>query len=163
MSFREELTEVKRKIKAAREYKLVCEQRIKDGLSLDDVPQYTSYTKMDKNHRSPEWNFVRRSFLMSHPFCAICGNQYIAKNVIGGLQVHHIMPFCLYPQLELDPQNLISLCGLDDFDGCHLHFGHPLGTQSYNPYIVQHAAILNKDFSRLEEVMEMANKAAVVI
>jgi hypothetical protein len=39
------------------------------------------------------------------------------------LEVHHIRPFHLYPQLELEPGNLITLCERDGRD-CHFTFGH---------------------------------------
>jgi len=50
------------------------------------------------------------------------------------LHVHHIKPFHLHPQLELDPRNLITLCEARGRDH-HLLLGH-LGTwESYNEHI----------------------------
>jgi len=73
--------------------------------------------------RSPKWDSVRKRHLKNNPDCAACGST---KNV----QVHHIRPFHLFPQLELEPSNFITLCETD-MDGKnnvnenhHLHLGH---------------------------------------
>lgn len=79
--------------------------------------------------RSPLWPGVRRNFLKSHPTCAACGGT---KN----LEVHHKKPFHLFPQLELVPSNLMTLCEQNGHD-CHFHFGHLLDWQSYNPNVVE--------------------------
>jgi hypothetical protein len=68
--------------------------------------------------RSPFWRQVRNDFVNAHPACEICGST-------KDLEVHHIKPFHLRPDLELDPSNIITLCkskkwGLD----CHFTFGH---------------------------------------
>lgn len=73
--------------------------------------------------RSPHWETARKKHLKDNPACAACGNT---KNV----QVHHIRPFHLFPELELEPTNFISLCEtevVDDDktnDNHHLHLGH---------------------------------------
>lgn len=38
------------------------------------------------------------------------------------LEVHHIRPFHLYPALELDPANFVTLC--EALRECHLQVGH---------------------------------------
>ena len=71
--------------------------------------------------RSLQWPAVRRKWLASHPFCAVCGEK--------GPDVHHLLPFHLHPEFELDPGNLISLgrsCGH------HLTFGHLGNSRSTN-------------------------------
>lgn len=70
--------------------------------------------------RSPQWARVRREHLTRHPLCAVCGEK-------KGLEVHHVRPFHLFPALELDPGNLITLC-----DDHHLFFGHLGSFRSYN-------------------------------
>jgi hypothetical protein len=47
------------------------------------------------------------------------------------VQVHHIKPFHLHPQLELDPNNLITLCEAKGRDH-HLLLGHLDEWESYN-------------------------------
>lgn len=68
--------------------------------------------------RSPKWPAVRQSHLARHPACAACG----AKATEADLEVHHIRPYHLDPSLELDPQNLITLCRSGR--NCHLNVGH---------------------------------------
>lgn len=49
------------------------------------------------------------------------------------LEVHHIQPFHINPALELDPENLITLCesGKNGIV-CHRAFGHLGNYQSVN-------------------------------
>lgn len=68
--------------------------------------------------RSRHWLKVAKAHLEKEPACRCCGRS-------KRLQVHHILPFHLFPENELDPDNLITLCtdgpgGLN----CHLVFGH---------------------------------------
>jgi hypothetical protein len=56
----------------------------------------------------------------AHPTCAACGTR--------GVEVHHVEPFHVRPDLELDPANLISLCRAD-----HFCFGHFHRWASWNP------------------------------
>ena len=53
--------------------------------------------------RASEWVYVRNEFVRRYPRCEACGSGY-------NLNVHHIKPFHLYPELELDEGNLITLC-----------------------------------------------------
>jgi 5-methylcytosine-specific restriction endonuclease McrA len=75
--------------------------------------------------RSPEWPAVAREHLLHEPACTVCGHEG------EGLQVHHIKPFHLFPQLELDPNNLITLCEIRGRDH-HLLLGHLDDWESYN-------------------------------
>lgn len=75
--------------------------------------------------RSSQWPHVEKEHLMHEPSCAACG--YRGK----GLQVHHIKPFHLHPNLELDPRNLITLCEIKGRNH-HLLLGHLDEWESYN-------------------------------
>jgi len=156
MNFREMLIRAKKWKREQSQNNKICEYLISHDLSLDSF-SVNDNLYGDKHKRSIEWRSIRKSHLVVHSQCAFCG----LKNV-ESLEVHHILPFCLYPELELDFSNLITLCEIG-IDGCHLDFGHPLGTQSYNPYVLQQAAILNKDFSKLEEIMYLAREQAILI
>lgn len=84
--------------------------------------------------RSPKWPSVRKTHLEKNPKCAACGRQ-------KKLEVHHKIPVHLKPELELDPDNLITLCD----DPCHLIFGHLLNYKSYNKSVEEDCAVyLNK-------------------
>lgn len=66
--------------------------------------------------RSNKWPTLRKNFLAGKS-CALCGGK-------KKLEAHHVKPFHLFPDLELDPTNLIPLCeGYKDID-CHLIWGH---------------------------------------
>jgi 5-methylcytosine-specific restriction protein A len=80
--------------------------------------------------RSGEWPTVRKHFLEKHPTCAACGCKSM-------LNVHHIQPFHEFPQLELDGNNLITLC-IKNL--CHLEIGHGDSYRFYNANIIKDAA-----------------------
>lgn len=77
--------------------------------------------------RSAGWPALRRAHLLVEPACTACGTR-------ADLDVHHVRPFHLYPELELDAANLQTLCGR-----CHLLIGH-LGTwEAWNPDALKNA------------------------
>lgn len=83
------------------------------------------------DERSPEWSNLRDEFIRNHPVCFLCGT---AKD----LQVHHKKPFHLYPELELDPDNLITLCTSKYWGfNCHLIAGHGGCYKFENPWIME--------------------------
>jgi len=75
--------------------------------------------------RSPKWSNVRKEHLKNNPNCAACGRD-------KKLEVHHIKPVHLFPELELDPSNLVTLCA----DPCHIVFGHLMNFKSWNSNVV---------------------------
>lgn len=66
--------------------------------------------------RSSNWSKVRKEHLIKEPVCQVCGRD-------KGLSVHHLRPFHLYPELEEEPTNLITLCESKGMN-CHYVFGH---------------------------------------
>lgn len=66
--------------------------------------------------RSGKWSRLRDTFLKGKE-CALCGGK-------KGLQAHHIKPFHLYPEDELNMDNLVALCEGKSTINCHLIFGH---------------------------------------
>ena len=77
--------------------------------------------------RSPEWPRVEKEHLRGEPTCQWCGGTEM-------LQVHHMKPFHLHPELELDDSNLITLCEEPGRD-CHLKDGHLDNWRDFNPDI----------------------------
>ena len=88
-----------------------------------------------KKNRSKEWTRVRKEHLKEHSSCEACGQTTV-------LEVHHIIPFSDSPELELDPNNLITLC--ESAKGgivCHLAIGHLGNYQSYNKNVIEDSKI----------------------
>lgn len=82
-----------------------------------------------KNHgteRSPHWNAVRKEFLEKNPTCAVCDKKR------KGLNVHHIVPFHVDPSIELEEENLITLCRKH-----HFTFGHLGWWKSWNEKVIE--------------------------
>ena len=85
---------------------------------------------LSKYTRSDEWPKVEKAFKRMNPECYVCGKS---KNVI----VHHIKPFWLFPSLELNQTNLMTLC-----PDHHLLIGHLMDWKSYN----EHAKLNAKEW-----------------
>lgn len=87
--------------------------------------------------RSSKWPKVRKIHLKQYPNCANCGKD-------KSLQVHHIKPFHLHPELELSPSNLLTLCGNPR---CHLDKGHLGYWKSYNVNVIEDSALWLKKYT----------------
>ena len=85
--------------------------------------------------RSPLWPAARAAHLKLQPTCIVCGGT-------SGLQVHHVRPFHIHPELELDPTNLVTLCTGNKTLNCHIRFGHLDNFKDkWNPNIREDAAV----------------------
>ncbi len=96
--------------------------------------------------RSGRWPKVRAEAIRRQPFCEACGR---AKD----LEVHHVIPVHVAkeigrPELELDPSNLVVLCG----DPCHLVHGHLMSWSRHNP-------VVREDCRRYRQQIEAAKPA----
>ncbi len=70
------------------------------------------------SRRSSKWRRVRAEHLKKNPKCAACGSS-------KKIEVHHLFPFHLFPDLELRIDNLITLCERKKYGvNCHLAWGH---------------------------------------
>ena len=105
-----------------------------------------------KKKRSSEWHKVREEFLEENPECAICGTN-------KKINVHHKKPFHLYPELELDKNNLVTLC-MSKME-CHFLIGHGSDFKCFNPYLESDIKILQEDLSKFEEIVKLAKLARV--
>ena len=90
------------------------------------------------NRRSSRWPSVRKQFLKEHEQCAVCNGK-------DKLEVHHIIPFHIAPELELDPNNLLTLCERKKYGiNCHLFMGHLGNYKRYNPEVIEDSQIWNQ-------------------
>ncbi len=81
--------------------------------------------------RSPHWPATEKAFKAKHPTCEACGET-------RNLQVHHVLPYHKYPELELDESNLITLCEYPPHN-CHFR-AHLYDWKSWDKDIRKHAA-----------------------
>jgi 5-methylcytosine-specific restriction endonuclease McrA len=86
--------------------------------------------------RNSNWRKIRNQHLEKNPFCSVCRSK---KN----LSVHHIKSFHENPHLELDPENLITLCENKNLN-CHFVFGHKMNWRNINEKLMDHIEIMNK-------------------
>lgn len=82
--------------------------------------------------RSPHWPAFRANYFKEEGcYCHYCGS-------VKDVELHHIQPYHLHPELELVRSNVIGLCesfGTND----HLHIGHLGDWKSYNPRVREQA------------------------
>lgn len=102
--------------------------------------------------RSSKWPAVRRAHLETQPECQACGSK-------TGLEVHHIKPYHLFPELELDPTNLITLCECPSHN-CHLIFGHVLRWDLANPFVCHDARKYRQRFNQVRTESMISKTAA---
>jgi len=100
--------------------------------------------------RSPHWPTVQHHHLQKFPTCEACGGNV-------NLNVHHRKPFHLFPDLELEPTNLITLC-MDGDKDCHIKLGHGGNFKAYNPNVDADVITVKSNFS-MELLTETAVKA----
>lgn len=91
---------------------------------------FNIFNKLRFATRSPKWQTVRKKHLATNSRCIACGS-------VKKLEVHHIKPVHLYPELELEPSNLVTLCA----DPCHIVFGHFMNFKSWNINVVNDAKV----------------------
>lgn len=85
--------------------------------------------KPKKNGRHPLWRTVRDAHITRNPVCAVCGKT-------ENLAAHHKYPVSIFPEKELDPRYLVTLCQNRSLN-CHFVVGHLMDWNSYNPNIDQ--------------------------
>ena len=88
-----------------------------------------------QTRRSPEWGPFRDRIVRENPFCAGCSKQ-------TSLEVHHITPFHVRPDLEVDPANVMVLCR-----DCHWWIGHLRDWRLHNPHVIEDAANYRQRFT----------------
>lgn len=76
-----------------------------------------------------DWRSLRKEILKTQIECHVCG--YEKK-----LEVHHITPRHVSPELALKWDNLIVLCR-----DCHFHIGHWCDFHESNPDVVEIAEL----------------------
>lgn len=102
-------------------------------------------------NRSPEWPNIRKQHLTKQPLCQGCGTK-------NKLEVHHIEPFHVNPSRELDPDNLITLCGKN----CHFIFGHLMDYSSWNVNVIEDCRVyLEKVQSRPYKIRATSNRSPI--
>lgn len=84
--------------------------------------------------RSGKWPKVRYEHLRLFPRCIVCGT-------LEDPEVHHVNPYHLYPDEELDPENLVTMCGQNAY-GHHLRVGHLDLWRDWNPNVREIAAAM---------------------
>jgi hypothetical protein len=91
--------------------------------------------------RSRHWPEVRFAHLHDNPACVICGETKF-------VDVHHILPVHSSPELELDFENLVTLCN-ENAKNHHFEIGHGGNWRLCNEMIIEDAAYLEEMYARI--------------
>ena len=95
--------------------------------------------------RSSKWRKIRLKHLKLKPACEICGFK---KKV----EVHHVVPFHLAPDLELNLNNLMTLCENKKYGiNCHLLVGHLGNYRDINTSVRIAATTWNMKLGKFEK------------
>lgn len=113
--------------------------------------EYRRFSDPYDCRRLPQFKPVREEFLRGKT-CAACGTH-------KALTVHHIKPVYQFPELELDPDNLICLCEFPARN-CHYRIGHSLDWHCYNPNVVEDAA---RSLEQIRSRVEMPQQQQILI
>ena len=102
--------------------------------------------------RSAKWSDVRNAHIRANPLCAACGCK---STLLKANEVHHVQVYHLNPELELDPNNLITLCRVH-----HLWLGHLGNWKSWNVSVKEDATtFLTKVKNRPKGHVSSTNQA----
>lgn len=110
-----------------------------------------AHAKRVFKRRSSRWRALEREIVAASGECAACPNK-------SHLQAHHVLPFHLFPALELERANVIVLCEAPGAN-CHLRIGHGGAFAGYNPNVVRDAAVAKSDSVLRGEVIAEARAA----
>jgi hypothetical protein len=101
--------------------------------------------------RSSNWNKIRKKHLEENNSCCGCGKT-------DKLEVHHIEPYHVNSNRELDPSNLITLC-----KSCHFTIGHLMDWSSWNIDVISDAKVyLNKVKNRPYQIKVQSNENSII-
>ena len=92
---------------------------------------------LELRQRASQWRAIRDEHLLKEPTCAACGRT-------ANLEVHHVIPVGFDETKQLDPNNLITLCG----SPCHIVFGHCMSYHCYNKDVRKMAAEYRKAMTK---------------
>lgn len=84
-------------------------------------------------------NKAKALYLKDNKQCVLCG-------ALDHLEVHHIIPVSVCPELACEPLNFMTLCDYGNA-GCHCHFGHLGSFIKYNRYIQEYVMQCRKFYS----------------
>lgn len=94
-------------------------QYVAAAIATANVPEWDVIAPFEVP-RSTKWPRLRKVWMQMHPDCAVCRTKVLCVP-------HHVKPVHLWPEHELDPDNLVTLCPPH-----HLLFGHYMNWRSYN-------------------------------
>jgi len=132
----------------------------KTAAKVKRVQSARAREKAKASQRSGKWVTVRKKFLAKNKKaglgCAACGNTV-------GLQVHHVRPYHLHPELELVESNLRAMCSSVTGLECHEFLCHGGSWKAYVPIIDELCGLLRADPTQLVALRKRAKAARCLV
>lgn len=92
--------------------------------------QETAKQIFESSHpRSPKWPAFEKRIIEAHPFCSFCGQIESKVKLVG----HHIQPYHLHPDLELEESNILVVGETCTTGNHHLLLCHYGNWSKWNP------------------------------
>ena len=82
---------------------------------------------------------AKRDHLRRHQECAHCGIKAMLLRV--RLEVHHVIPVHVRPDLAAESTNLVTLCA-----ACHWHIGHLGNWNGWNSKLLETISAMNQSW-----------------
>lgn len=108
-----------------------------------------------RQKRSPHWGKFKKAYFKKYgKACEVCGRKSF-------VQLHHVIPFHVRPDLELMEWNVVGLCEPPHkVRKCHLIYGHLGDWRWFDPDVKEVAASVKKKIAEAREQREREKKAA---
>ena len=103
-----------------------------------------------EHKRSSKWPTFCKNLLKGKK-CAVCEGT-------KKLQGHHVIPFHIAPERELDKDNVIPLCEGSKVFNCHLFFGHIGDFKGWNENVRIDANLWNLRLKENAERVKVTRK-----
>lgn len=112
------------------------------AMAFDGADRHRHFIATMLANRSGAWRAVELAHVQANPTCIACGSRKF-------LQVHHRLPFHLFPERELDSRNLRTLC-MQPGHLCHFIVGHRFNWRGYSIHVDEDAALCLKRIAELK-------------
>lgn len=107
---------------------------------LAPVPDEHTLEPYGDFERASQWPALLAQLIAKQPFCGVCGRPQKDVEKAGGILTgHHIQPVHVYPDRELDPDNVFIICESRGLRNCHFGWGHFYNWSAWNPDIKEMA------------------------
>ncbi len=110
--------------------------------------------------RDAHWDRAAAKHLLTHNRCEnpLCRAKLEVVDGRRNLEIHHVLPFEYFPELEMDESNWVVLCRAPH--DCHRLLGHLSDFKAYNPLLRKMLSILSKLVGVVKLMLKLSRAAS---